>query len=105
MPGAVIRPWKWLNGPTRELLGREISQARDSGAFVGVDSQQYVLGAPDIPEVSVETLNESRLAANWSTLDPREHEFTKRIGNECVAQRRSSTLSVPRSFWANGTTF
>jgi RES domain-containing protein len=36
-----------------------------------------------------------RLPANWSTLDPREQEPTRRIGDEWVAQQRSAIFSVP----------
>jgi RES domain-containing protein len=57
---------------------------------------RYVLGAADIPDdVAVEILDESRLAANWSTLDPREQEPTRRIGDYWVVQQRSAMLSVP----------
>lgn len=57
---------------------------------------RHVLGAADIPnEATLEMLDESRLPANWSTLDPREQEFTRRVGDEWVAQQRSVILSVP----------
>ena len=57
---------------------------------------RYVLGAVGIPDyVAVEVLDESQLPANWSTLDPREQETTRRMGDEWVAQQRSVILSVP----------
>jgi RES domain-containing protein len=57
---------------------------------------RYVLGTADIPrEAAVEILDESRLSANWSTLDPREQEGTRQIGDEWVAEQRSLILSVP----------
>ena len=57
---------------------------------------RYVLGAAEIPDaVAVEVLNETRLPADWSTLDPREQELTRRIGDEWVAEQRSALLSVP----------
>jgi RES domain-containing protein len=57
---------------------------------------RYVLGAADIPDnVAMEILDESRLSANWSTLDPREQEPTRRMGDEWVAQQPSVILSVP----------
>lgn len=57
---------------------------------------RYVLGAADIPnDTAVEVLDESRLSANWSTLDPREQESTRRIGDEWVSEQRSAILSVP----------
>ena len=57
---------------------------------------RYVLGAAEIPDaVAVEVLNETRLPADWSTLDPREQELTRRIGDEWVAEQRSAVLSVP----------
>ena len=57
---------------------------------------RYVLGAADIPDdAAVEILDESRLPANWSTLDPREQEPTRVIGDEWIAQQRSAVLSVP----------
>jgi RES domain-containing protein len=66
---------------------------------------RYVLGAADIPDdAAMEILDESRLPANWSTLDPREQELTRRMGDEWIAQQRSAVLSVRRSSWANGTT-
>ena len=57
---------------------------------------RYVPGAAEIPgEASVETLDENRLPPNWSTLDPREQEATKRIGDEWVTQQRSVVMSLP----------
>jgi RES domain-containing protein len=57
---------------------------------------RYVVGAADIPgDAAVEMLDDSRLPANWSTLDPRDQEGTRRIGDEWVAQQRSLILSVP----------
>lgn len=57
---------------------------------------RYVLGAAGIPDnVAVEVLDESGLPANWPTLDPREQEPTRRIGDEWVAQQRSVVLFVP----------
>ena len=57
---------------------------------------RYVLGTADIPEdVGVEILDDSRLPADWSTLNPREQEVTRQIGDEWVAQQRSAILSVP----------
>ena len=42
---------------------------------------RYVLGAGSIPDdVAVEFLDESRLPADWSTLDPREQEPDKADG-------------------------
>ena len=53
-------------------------------------------GTAAIPDdVVVEILDESGLPANWATLDPREQEPTKRIGDEWVARQRSVILSVP----------
>jgi RES domain-containing protein len=47
---------------------------------------RYVLGAAGIPDdVAVEVLDENGLPANWPTLDPREQEPTRRIGDEWVA--------------------
>jgi hypothetical protein len=58
---------------------------------------RYVLGAADIPDaVAVDTLNETRLPADWSTLDPREQEITRRIGDEWAAEKRSAVLLCPR---------
>ena len=52
--------------------------------------------APAFPTiVAVDILGENQLPANWSTLDPREQESTRRIGDEWVAQQRSVILSVP----------
>ena len=57
---------------------------------------RYVLGAAEIPDdVAVEILEDSRLTANWSTLDPHDQEATKRIGDDWVGQQRSVILSVP----------
>ena len=57
---------------------------------------RYVLGAAEIPDdIAVEVLDESRLSSDWSTLDPREQELTRRIGDEWVAEQRSAVLSVP----------
>jgi RES domain-containing protein len=57
---------------------------------------RYVLGAAGIPDdIAVEILDESRLPVNWSTLDPREQEATRRIGDEWVAQQRLVISSVP----------
>lgn len=57
---------------------------------------RYVLGAADIPDdFGVEILDETRLPTNWSTLDPRDQEFTKRVGDEWVSEQRSAVLSVP----------
>jgi RES domain-containing protein len=57
---------------------------------------RYVLGAAEIPDdIAVEFLDETRLPATWSALDPREQELTKSIGDEWVAQQRSAMLSVP----------
>jgi hypothetical protein len=57
---------------------------------------RYVLGAAEIPDdVPVEVLDDSRLAANWSILDPHEQDATKRIGDDWVSQQRSVVLSVP----------
>ena len=57
---------------------------------------RYVLGTADIPrDGAVEILDESRLPANWSTLDPREQEGTRQLGDEWVAEQRSLILSVP----------
>jgi RES domain-containing protein len=57
---------------------------------------RFVLGAADIPDdVAVEILDEARLPANWSTLDPREQELTRRMGDEWHTQQRSAVLSVP----------
>jgi RES domain-containing protein len=57
---------------------------------------RFVLGAAEIPnDLPVEVLDESRLPANWATLDPREQDASKRIGDEWVAQQRSVALSVP----------
>lgn len=57
---------------------------------------RYVLGTADIPrDAAVEILDESRLSANWSTLDPREQVGTRQIGDEWVAEQRSMVLSVP----------
>src|SRR5437588_12962662 len=57
---------------------------------------RYVLGAADIPgDAAVEVLDDSQLPANWSTLDPREQDGTRRIGDEWAAEQRSLILSVP----------
>lgn len=57
---------------------------------------RYVLGGAGIPDdVAVEILDERRLPANWSTLDPREQELTRQIGDEWVVQQRSAILSLP----------
>lgn len=57
---------------------------------------RYVLGTADIPrDAAVEILDESRLSANWSTLDPREQGGTRQIGDEWVAEQRSLILCVP----------
>lgn len=57
---------------------------------------RYILGAADIPDnATVEILDDTRLPANWSTLDPRDQELTRRIGDEWVEQQRSAVLSVP----------
>lgn len=57
---------------------------------------RYVLGVASIlDDIAVEFLDESRLLANWSTLDPREQEPTMRMGDEWVAEQRSVILSVP----------
>ncbi len=57
---------------------------------------RYVLGAAEIPDkVAVEIVDDARLPADWSTLDPREQELTKRIGDQWVAEQRSAVLSVP----------
>ncbi len=57
---------------------------------------RYVLGVADIQgDVTVEVLDESRLPLNWSAFNPGEQGFTKRIGDEWVAQQRSGLLSVP----------
>lgn len=57
---------------------------------------RYVLGTADIPrDAAVEILDESRLSASWSTLDPREQEGTRQIGDEWVTEQRSLILSVP----------
>jgi RES domain-containing protein len=57
---------------------------------------RYVLGAADIPyDIALEVLDESRLPANWSTLDPRDQATTRQLGDEWVAQQRSAMLSVP----------
>ena len=57
---------------------------------------RFVLGAAEIPDdLPVEVLDESRLPANWATLDPREQDASKRIGDEWVAQQQSVVLSVP----------
>jgi len=57
---------------------------------------RYVLGAADIPDNTfVEILDDVRLPANWSTLDPRDQQLTRQIGDEWVAQQRSAVLSVP----------
>src|SRR5438128_7829629 len=48
---------------------------------------RYVLGEADIPDnAAVDILDDSQLPVNWSTLDPREQEPTRQIGNEWVAQ-------------------
>jgi RES domain-containing protein len=57
---------------------------------------RYVLGVAEIPDATaVEILDETRLSPDWSTLDPRAQELTRRIGDEWVAQQRSAVLSVP----------
>jgi RES domain-containing protein len=57
---------------------------------------RYMLGAADIPNsAAVEVLDESRLPANWLSLDSREQEFTRRIGDEWVAQQGTAVLFVP----------
>jgi RES domain-containing protein len=57
---------------------------------------RYVLGAADIPaDATVEILDDSLLPENWSTLDPRQQEGTRRIGDNWIAQQRSVVLSVP----------
>ena len=57
---------------------------------------RYVLGGAGIPDdVAVDILDESELPAKWSTLDPREQELTRRMGDEWLAQQRSVILSVP----------
>ena len=57
---------------------------------------RYVLAAAEIPaDANVEVLNESRLAAEWGTLDPRDQAATKRIGDQWVAEQRGAVLSVP----------
>jgi RES domain-containing protein len=57
---------------------------------------RYVLGAADIPDAAdVEFLDDTRLPADWSTLDPREQELTRRIGDKWVAEQRSAVLSIP----------
>lgn len=57
---------------------------------------RYVLGTAEIPDaVYVEILDDTRLPADWSILDPRAQEFTRRIGDQWVAEQRSAVLSVP----------
>jgi len=57
---------------------------------------RYVLGAAEIPEtVAVEKLDDTRLPADWATLDPREQAVTRRIGDNWVAKQQSAVLSVP----------
>ena len=43
----------------------------------------------------MEIVDETRLPSDWSTVDPRAQELTRRIGDEWVAQQRSGVLSVP----------
>jgi RES domain-containing protein len=57
---------------------------------------RYVLGVAEIPDgLALEILDETRLPGDWSTLNPREQELTRRIGDEWVAEQRSAVLSVP----------
>lgn len=44
---------------------------------------------------AIEVVDETSLPHDWSTLDPREQEDTRRLGDEWAKQRRSAILSVP----------
>lgn len=57
---------------------------------------RFVLGMADISaDTSLEVLDESRLPASWSTLDARDQEPTRRIGDQWAVAQRSAILSVP----------
>ena len=90
---------RWNSKGTRVLYMSENRSLAVLEILVHLSSalpDRYVLAAAEIPEdVAVENLDECRLPANWSTLDPREQEPTRRIGDEWVAQQRAVMLSVP----------
>jgi len=90
---------RWNSGGTRVLYMSENRSLAVLEILVQLSASipdRYVLGAADNPDdVAVEILDESRLAANWSTFDPREQESTRRIGDDWDGQQRSAMLSVP----------
>ena len=90
---------RWNSKGTRVLYMSENRSLAVLEIFVHLAASlpdRYVLGAAEILDaVAVEVLNETRLPADWSTLDPREQELTRRIGDEWVAEQRSAVLSVP----------
>src|SRR5215472_16357176 len=87
---------RWNSGGTRVLYMSENRSLAVLEILVQLSASipdRYVLGAAENPDdVAVEILDESRLAANWSTLDPREQEPTRRIGDDWVVQQRSAML-------------
>ena len=90
---------RWNSSGTRVLYMSENRSLAVLEILVHLSASlpdRYVLGAAEHPaDAGVEILNESRIPMNWFTLDPREQELTRRIGDEWVAERRSAVLSVP----------
>lgn len=68
---------RWNSKGTRVLYmseNRSLAVPRDPRALGGI-ATRYVLGAAEIPDaVGMEILDDTRLPADWSTLDPREQD-------------------------------
>jgi RES domain-containing protein len=90
---------RWNSKGTRVLYMSENRSSAVLEILVHLSASipdRYVLGAADIPnDTAVELADESRLPTNWATLDPREQDPTRRLGDEWAAQQRSAILSVP----------
>lgn len=97
--GARLVGGRWNSKGTRALYMSENRSLAVLEVLVHLSAtlpDRYIVGSADIPDdAAVEILEERHLPANWTTLDPREQEGTRRIGDEWIAQRRSMVLSVP----------